>query len=72
MLKLNIKLLIDPPPQKKMTMAHFSPSVDRDRRPLTQGRPIRRGVAIIRPLEVLIIVNDTERASSCLDGTNDH
>ena len=31
MLKLNIKLLIDPP--KKMTMAHLSPSVDRDRRP---------------------------------------
>jgi len=31
MLKLNIKLLIDPPP--KMTMAHLSPSVDRDRRP---------------------------------------
>ena len=34
MLKLNIKLLIDsPPPKKKMTMAHLSPSVDRDRRP---------------------------------------
>ena len=33
MLKLNIKLLIDPPKQKKLTMAHLSPSVDRDRRP---------------------------------------
>jgi len=32
MLKLNIKLLIDPPP-KKMTVAHLSPLVDRDRRP---------------------------------------
>ena len=30
-LKLNTKLLIDPP--KKLTMAHLSPSVDRDRRP---------------------------------------
>jgi len=29
MLKLNIKLLIDPPP-KKLTMAHLSPSVDGD------------------------------------------
>ena len=25
MLKLNINLLIDPPPKKKMTMAHLSP-----------------------------------------------
>ena len=33
MLKLNIKLSIDsPPPPQKMTMAHLSPSVDRDRR----------------------------------------
>jgi len=31
MLKLNIKLLIDPP--KKLTMAHLSPSVHRDGRP---------------------------------------
>jgi len=36
MLKLNIKLLIDPPPPK-LTMAHLSPSVDRDRRPLVFG-----------------------------------
>jgi len=28
MLKLNIKLLINPPSKKKLTMAHLSPSVD--------------------------------------------
>ena len=33
MLKLNIKLLISPPKKKKLTMAHLSSSVDRDRRP---------------------------------------
>ena len=29
MLKLNIKLLVDPPPQKKMTVAHLSVLNDR-------------------------------------------
>ena len=36
MLKFNIKLLIHPPPKKKLTMAHLSPSVDRDRRHLAE------------------------------------
>ena len=33
--KLNIKLLIDPPPHKKIDHGTFVPSVDRDRRPST-------------------------------------
>jgi len=36
MLKLNIKLLINPPPPKKMTMADLSLSVQLGRRPWTQ------------------------------------
>jgi len=36
MLKFNVKLFVHPPPKKKMTMAHLSPSVDMDRRPWKQ------------------------------------
>ena len=38
MLKFNIKLFVYSPPQKKkLTMAHLSPSVDRDRGPCCQA-----------------------------------